>query len=93
MNHFYSFSPLKNYEKVNSFEAIMKRAWQCFKDRKIWPNFVAVDFVEIGEAGGAKAAVIKLNQKLNSESKNNLKSATSASSSSLASDPTSKDEL
>jgi hypothetical protein len=67
MNHFYENEPQIGYEKTNDCRAIIARA-KKFRDQQIkWPNFIAVDFVEIGENGGAQAAVIDLNKKIADE--------------------------
>lgn len=50
------------YSTINSFHKIMSRVNQCHgsEDQGMLPNFIAVDFVEVG---GARKVVTKLNQR------------------------------
>ncbi len=63
-NHFYTFSyeslP-QGFDETNSFWDIQERLEQCQQQEGIYPTFVAVDFVEKGDYGGAREAVLWLN--------------------------------
>jgi hypothetical protein len=62
-NHFYSFTPAgKPYGETNSYENIKKRLDIC-KKQNLEPNFIAVDFVELGYNGGAKKVVLDIMKK------------------------------
>ncbi len=62
MNHFYSQSFLKgDYNDNNSYNAIAKRVNICHKEQGRLPNFIAVDFIELGANGGSREVVRKLN--------------------------------
>jgi hypothetical protein len=68
MNHFHQSSMVvpgftNTYETINSYAAILNRTLECEKQQKRWPNFIAVDFVEEGENGGAKQVVWEINTK------------------------------
>lgn len=65
MNHFYSLSyagATKEYNKINNYDELAKRINVCRAQEEIFPNFVAVDFVEEGEYGGAREIVTAINQ-------------------------------
>lgn len=74
LNHFYSEACVhdcagvpshiasKDCSVVNSYTAILYRVKMCLSHGN-FPNFIAVDFVEKGDFGGAKALVIELNRK------------------------------
>jgi hypothetical protein len=64
----------RNYNEVNAYRAIMERAEKCYSESRYglgqsgpvslpgqWPNFIAVDFVEVGNDGGARSAVFNIN--------------------------------
>ena len=62
-NHFYSISKVGwPHEITNSYENIKKRVDSCSK-QSLEPNFIAVDFVELGNDGGAKKVVFELIKK------------------------------
>lgn len=70
MNHFHSFSQessKKPYGRINSYAKIATRINQCRGQEGIFPNFIAVDFVEEGHLGGAKEAVIAINQAISNQ--------------------------
>lgn len=79
MNHFYSLAYETqdlNFHQINSPYAnsqgkhptkgprdIATRSEICFAQEGIYPTFVAVDFVEEGDFGGAREQVLRLNKK------------------------------
>ncbi len=62
LNHFYSLSALADYEAVNAVNNIINRMEQCYQQQKRLPNFIAVDFVEQGQEGGARELISQLNR-------------------------------
>lgn len=63
LNHFYAFprSLMRNYVNINSFETISNRIVKCCQEQGRLPNFIALDFVEQGEAGKIISRLNKLN--------------------------------
>ena len=64
MNHFHTASykgVTKDYNMVNDYNDIIRRVRLCHAQEGIYPNFIAVDFVEKGDWGGAKEAVMAIN--------------------------------
>jgi len=91
MNHFYGLSSshiglnflsqsIQNVDHHNDYDSIWKRVDLCYQEQKRLPNFIAVDFVEQGANGGARAVVSALNQ-LPSENYHQLISLFSSSAS------------
>ncbi|MEI6806723.1 MAG: hypothetical protein WCK49_09505, partial [Myxococcaceae bacterium] len=60
INNPYATSMLDKYSNVVSPE-LWKRTDQCFQQEKIYPTFIAVDFIEEGDAGGTREWVLYLN--------------------------------
>ena len=79
MNHFYSLayetqdldfhqinSPYANSQHKHTTQGprdIATRSEDCFAQEGIYPTFIAVDFVEEGDFGGAREQILRLNQK------------------------------
>jgi len=69
LNHFYNdFFPYlmgtkKDYHTINAVEHIARRIDVCEQQIGRLPNFIAVDFVEMGIDGGAKQCVQNINQR------------------------------
>jgi hypothetical protein len=75
LNHFYAKSCAHNYDYsgaaskivkepcdlVNSYKKIMERVKKCIQTDNLFPNFVAVDFVEKGDFSGAREVVRTMN--------------------------------
>ncbi len=63
-NHFYTLSyeslPL-GFDEINSFLEIKRRLELCWQQEETYPTFVTVDFVDKGDGGGAREAVLWLN--------------------------------
>ncbi len=55
---------IRFFANINSYDKIMNRVDECRQQERILPNFIAVDFVEIGDQGGARRVVTELNERL-----------------------------
>lgn len=69
LNHFYktSFNFILNantYHNINSYHAIKERGAQCQKEFSLFPNFIAIDYVEEGNWGGVIAYINEQNYKV-----------------------------
>jgi hypothetical protein len=70
MNHFNSISfemidfwpGANSFIETNAYDAILSRVNICYRKENRLPNFIAVDFVESGSHGGARAVVATLNK-------------------------------
>lgn len=80
-NHFNTITrqtKLGAYEAINGYEQITQRINLCFSQLNRYPNFIAVDYVEFGNEGGARKVVLDLNRKsleIECESKTDLVSS------------------
>jgi len=66
MNHFPTSSSQnipwrESYEQINDAEALAAQRDRCHEAAIKYPNFVAVDYVEIGNNGGPTRAVSDIN--------------------------------
>ncbi|OJV46331.1 MAG: hypothetical protein BGO28_03125 [Alphaproteobacteria bacterium 43-37] len=65
MNHFHTISypaASKDYNHINGYSMIARRVNLCRTQEQLFPTAVVVDFVEEGRFGGAREAVIAINQ-------------------------------
>jgi hypothetical protein len=65
MNHFHRASYVgssKDYNQMNDYSRIAARVNLCRSQNGIFPNFIPVDFVEEGRFGGAREAIVAINQ-------------------------------
>jgi hypothetical protein len=67
LNHFYqtsiTFPGTLTYYEINNYNHIKDRSVKCQKEFSLFPNFIAVDYVEQGNWGGVFAFVNEQNYK------------------------------
>jgi hypothetical protein len=57
LNHWVTPASITGTRTVNAFDFLDERARRCQRERRLLPNFVAVDFTSVGDPGGVVDAL------------------------------------